>query len=890
MEQSPVATAPVVDRGHLVQRIVSSGARIVTLIAPAGYGKSRLARQLGARYGTLRTIDCADASDPLNAASLIVRALSPIEQAVEEQLGRRLLSLSYGDVYVEQVHQLVRDAVAASSADGALCLDNMEALAENPLLLRVFDTLVRSLNRPILLCSRIDIGLPVLARTAPNDRYDVGIRELQFTPAESIALFHESGAPSADVERAIHLAQGWPIAVLTFARFAREGHLKASLSQAEEGGGFDILGQYMLSQALNRLSEPVRAVLSAIARIGVVSTSELHLMTGDAALVLTEIRSSPFCIESSDGLSLHPLARAALRADPAGIKPLRRAALACAMEAPVWAARCYLAVGDDDAAAMVLDTKIAPFLLAQPTPEMAALISEIRPEVLVRHQSTWSSTITHRAYAVDRDTLLYESRTAYAGLPSDAPTELRIGVAGILLNFLTVTGRYNETEQLLSTLTETFACEQPQSAARIVLRIFQYVLDIRLGKRVDLDRAWQDTGSVMGAIPASLVQWQYTFAGPIAFFNGDRDASRRGFDRAVMLSAQPGSEILYAISVKNVIFYAWLAGDMDIVADYTRRLTALDSPNVIKGVRFFLGCLIDAHPADVPTGLEMLYARAFGALIAASRETEPARRARAFRTAVDAAVEDGQPWLNAIVYLARGLAVPDDRHEAFAAARACAERVDYDVFRANVESVIAGNVPENWRGLRAFQDGAPSRLSMEFASRTIVVGGKRITLAQREIELFLALALANGARDRRTLAAMLWPDLEEASAQNAVRVLVSRLRAKLGRSDLIRSTPAGYELAERPDIDVFLIEAALATGRTAALGAELRERLGRSHERLPQWMLVSDWLVPYVRRYEIAIDRVRAAFTVDARNAGRPEEAARWEALRTAEDADGLGA
>jgi len=246
--------------------------------------------------------------------------------------------------------------------------------------------------------------------------------------------------------------------------------------------------------------------------------------------------------------------------------------------------------------------------------------------------------------------------------------------------------------------------------------------------------------------------------------------------------------------------------------------------------------------------------------------------------------------LNAIVYLARGLAVPDDRHEAFAAARACAERVDYDVFRANVESVIAGNVPENWRGLRAFQDGAPSRLSMEFASRTIVVGGKRITLAQREIELFLALALANGARDRRTLAAMLWPDLEEASAQNAVRVLVSRLRAKLGRSDLIRSTPAGYELAERPDIDVFLIEAALATGRTAALGAELRERLGRSHERLPQWMLVSDWLVPYVRRYEIAIDRVRAAFTVDARNAGRPEEAARWEALRTAEDADGLGA
>jgi hypothetical protein len=890
VEQSPAATAPVVDRGHLVQRIVSSGARIVTLIAPAGYGKSRLARQLGARYGTLRTIDCADAADPLNAASLIVRALALIEPAVEEQLGRRLLSLSYGDVHVEQVHQLVRDAVAASSAESALCLDNMEALAENPLLLRVLDTLVRSLNRPILLCSRTDIGLPVLARTAPNDRYDVGIRELQFTPAESIALFHESGAPSADVERAVRLAQGWPIAVLTFVRFARENRLQVSLSQAEEGGGFDILGQYMLSQALNRISEPVRAVLSAIARIGVVSTSELQLMTGDAATVLAEIRSSPFCIESSEGLSLHPLARAALRAGPEGTKPLRRAALASALESPTRAARFYLAVGDDDAAAAVLDTRIAPYMLAQPTAEMATLISEIRPDVLVRYQATWSATITHRSYAVDRDTLLYESRIAFATLPSDTPVELRIGVAGILLNFLFYAGHYDEADALLAKLSDTFLNESVQSIPRVVLRIWQYVSDIRLGKYVEHRRAWEDVGAILGATPSSLAQWQYTFAGPIAFFEGDRDASRRAFDRAVTLSAQPGSEIVYAIALKNVVFHAWLAGDQDLFAECTRRLSALDAPNVINGTRFFVGCVTDEHPADVPTGLEMLYTRAFGALIAASRETEPARRARAFRTAVDAAVEDGQPWLNAVVHLARGLALPDDRHEAFASARACAERVEYDVFRANVESVISGNVPENWRGLRGVEDGALSRLSMEFASRNVSVDGKRITLAQREIELFLALALATGARDRKTLAAMLWPDLEEASAQNAVRVLVSRLRAKLGCSDLIRSTPAGYELSERPDLDVFLIETALATGRAAAIGPELRERLGRSHERLPQWMLLSDWLAPYVRRYERAIDRIRAAFAADARSVGRPEEAVRWEGLRTAEDVDGLGA
>ncbi len=870
----PSASAPVVDRGDLVERIVASGARIVTLVAPAGYGKSRLARHLGERYGALRLIDCADAADPLTAASLIVRALALSEPAVEEQLGRRLLSFSYGELRVEQVHQLIRDAVAASAPEGALCLDNMEALADDPAVLRIFDTLVRSLNLPVLLCSRTDIELSALARTAPNDRYDVGIRDLQFTPVESLALFDGSGASSVDIERAIQLAHGWPIAVLTFVRLAREGRLQHSLSQAEQGGGLDILGQYMLSQALNRLSEPVRVVLSAIARIGVVRTSELRLMTGDAATVLAEIRSSPFCRESNDELSLHPLARAALRADPLGREPLRRAAIACALESPVRAARFYLADGDDDAAAAVLNTRIAPFLLAQPMPEMAALIAEIRPEVLVRYHAAWSATMTHRAYAVDSDTLLCESRLAFATLPADSLPELRIGVAGILLNSLIYAGHVDEAATLLAALSATFTNEPEQSVPRSVLRIWQAVSDLRLGAYVEINRTWDGVGAVVGATP------------PIAFFEGDRDTSRRAFDRAVTLSAQPGSEIVYAIALKNVAFYAWLANDTDRCLEATRRLTALDAPNVTNGTRFFIGCVLDEHPADVPIGLEMLYTRAFAALIAASREAEPARRARALRIAADAAHEDGQPWLNALVHVARGLAVPDDRHEAFAAARAFAERVHYDAFRANVESVIAGNLPEAWRGLRTFQDGAPSRLSMEFASRVVLVDGKRIILAQREIELFLAMALSTGARDRKTLAAMLWPDLDEASAQNAVRVLMSRLRSKLGRPDLVRTTLAGYELAERPDLDLFLLERALATRRVAAIAPDLRDRLGRNYERLPQWMLVKDWLAPYVRRYERAIDRVRAALARDARSGGRLEEAAHWDALSTLEDAD----
>jgi hypothetical protein len=881
---------PSVDRSRLAKRIVASGSRVVTLTAPAGYGKSRLAHELGALYGGLRTIDCSDATDPLNAVALVIRALAPIEPKVEEQLGSRLLSFSYANAPVDQIYELVRDAFAGSSATGALCLDNMEVLADRAAVAHVFDTLVRSVDRTIILCSRVEITLPAVARTAPNDRYDVGISELQFTPSESEALFRKAAAATEDVASAIQLARGWPIAVLTFVRFAREGTLNASLSRAQEGGGLDILGQYMLSQALHRLSEPVHAVLCAIARIGIVSVSELQYMIDDAATVLTEIRSSPFCIEAGEGLSLHPLARAALRTDPAGIQPLRRAALACAGDSPVRAARFYLALGDDDAAATVLDTRIAPYLVAQPSAEMAALIADIRPEVLVRHQATWSSTMTHRSYAINLDTLLYESRLAFAALPADASADLRIAVAGLLLNFLIMGGRHAEAQQHLSVLSEQFSHAPEMSVPRVVLRVWDYFLALRLGKLIDHDRAWEDVGPVFGTAPASLAQWLYCLSGPIAFYNGDRDASRRAFDRTVTLAAQPGMEIMYVIALKNAAFHAWLAGDHDLFAALVRRLAAVSAPTVVKGTQFFVGCALEPNPADIPTGVELLYTRAFAALVAAERETEPRRRGFALRTAVDAALEDGQPWLIALVHLARGLAATADRTEDFATARRYAKQVEYAVFRENVELVISGSVPDMWSGLRVFQGVPQSRLVLEFGSRTVVVDGTNITLARREIELLLALTLTNGARDRQTLAAMVWPDLDEIGAQNAVRVLVSRLRTKIADAGLIRSTSAGYELTLTPDLDLFAIESALANGAITALSPPLRERLGRNHERLPQWMLTNEWLAPYIRRYEIAISRAREAFAAEALRAGRIEEAARWQTLGIAEDDEGVSA
>lgn len=169
-----------------------------------------------------------------------------------------------------------------------------------------------------------------------------------------------------------------------------------------------------------------------------------------------------------------------------------------------------------------------------------------------------------------------------------------------------------------------------------------------------------------------------------------------------------------------------------------------------------------------------------------------------------------------------------------------------------------GRIPDHWKGLASFCVPTLSRLTVRFASRVASIGGTQVRLAQREAELLLVLALSGVPHDRRTLGAILWPDRNEADSANAVRVLVRRLRHKLGDAEVVRSTPASYVLSSAPDVDLFALETALAAGNADLILQTQHEQLLDDCDHLPKWMLTSDWLRPYVRRYEAAVGALRA--------------------------------
>ena len=102
--------------------------------------------------------------------------------------------------------------------------------------------------------------------------------------------------------------------------------------------------------------------------------------------------------------------------------------------------------------------------------------------------------------------------------------------------------------------------------------------------------------------------------------------------------------------------------------------------------------------------------------------------------------------------------------------------------------------------------------------------GRPVRIGGRQLRVLLTLLALNAGRvvPAGSLAGHIWPDDPPGNPGNALRTLVSRLRAELrqgGIGDVIESHPAGYRLAVPPDaVDATAFERLAAQGRHALAG------------------------------------------------------------------------
>ncbi|WP_264774571.1 MalT transcriptional regulator family protein [Deinococcus aetherius] len=285
-------------------------ARVVTVVAPAGYGKTTaLAAGLPdlGRAAWL-TLDADDADPQVLAAGLAV-AVAGLPGG--EGPGALL------DAGAAPRRVAARVADVLDRAGALLVLDEVQHLGGG----LTEDVLRELLGGRVALLSRTPLTSPDLTRLEPGgDLTRVSALDLAFTPAELAELLAAQGvrATGAEVRLAHAVTEGWPIAARFLAQAAAQGRVALSALADLDGGEAQLgtLFTYLAQEVLGPLDPSLRALLTR-GSVFEELTPELIadvLEETQAGTLLSALASGgTFLTRTGDAFRAHPLLRAHLR-------------------------------------------------------------------------------------------------------------------------------------------------------------------------------------------------------------------------------------------------------------------------------------------------------------------------------------------------------------------------------------------------------------------------------------------------------------------------------------------------------------------------------------------------------------------------------------------------
>ena len=255
--QVPALRPRTVSRTAIVNRLkaVDAGS-VVTLAAPAGYGKTTLLAQWAARDSrpfAWVSIDRRD-NDPivlLRHLAVALHGIEPLDAAVLNALkagGRSIWS------------SIVPRLGAALSAfePVVLVLDNSHLLRSRGSVEAVTAIADHVSEKSILvLAGRVTPRVPIAALRAAGRLFELDAEQLALTPREGQLLLRSAGAdPSfGEVVELVRRCEGWPAALYLAALALREDHTPATngANLIQFGGRDRHVADYLRSEYLSKL-------------------------------------------------------------------------------------------------------------------------------------------------------------------------------------------------------------------------------------------------------------------------------------------------------------------------------------------------------------------------------------------------------------------------------------------------------------------------------------------------------------------------------------------------------------------------------------------------------------------------------------------------------------
>ena len=316
----------IIERPRLFALLDDSKARVRTLIAPAGYGKSTLAEQWvhrSDRRGAWFTAR-SSSTDVAALALGLARSAATIVPGCDARLREYLRAVPAPADNVGVLAEILGEDLASWPTDAWLVIDDYHEVAQEPKSEQFVDSLIDAAPIQCLIASRqrpswvstkriLYGGLLELSKTAlAMDNHEAAEVLLARTEASASGL--------------VALANGWP-AVIGLASVS-SAEIESDVEQLPES-----LYRFFAEEVFSALGDEVQQGLTTLSVAPVLDRDLVHELLGadSAERIAAAALDVGILVERGAQLELHPLARAFLadRSYQFGLRPAAGASTAC---------------------------------------------------------------------------------------------------------------------------------------------------------------------------------------------------------------------------------------------------------------------------------------------------------------------------------------------------------------------------------------------------------------------------------------------------------------------------------------------------------------------------------------------------------------------------------
>jgi LuxR family transcriptional regulator, maltose regulon positive regulatory protein len=290
-----------IERPRLTRLLDEATAPVIMLIAPAGFGKTTLARQWLAsrRRGWYRGSPAA--ADVAALAVGLARSVGSIVPDAGRRMGERLRATGTPEKDVEPLAELLAEDLAEWPEDAWLAFDDYQFASESPFAEEFVARVLALCPLKLFLTSRKRPSWATSRRLLYGDIYEIGRSLLAMSQEEAEQVLADRRGSEAS--GLVALADGWP-AVIGLAALTDEIELP-------DDGVPEALYEYFAEELYQAADPELRWSLSQLSLSSTVAPAVAEAVLGDEAeRALLDGRRIGFLVPSEQGVDeIHPLLR-----------------------------------------------------------------------------------------------------------------------------------------------------------------------------------------------------------------------------------------------------------------------------------------------------------------------------------------------------------------------------------------------------------------------------------------------------------------------------------------------------------------------------------------------------------------------------------------------------